>query len=333
MHPSDSCIIRRLWQTLCALVLAAILPMNFANAQRTEWPTKPVKVIIPFGPGSAIDIVTRTVTEELREELGQTFIIDNRPGANGFIAAEAVARAAPDGYTLMSSTTTTHSTNQFLFKKLPYDPVKDFIPVGGMHRGYYVLIVSSSLPVNTVAELQAWLKSNPQKGSYGWGATASQIAGVAFLKEVNATATGVPYKSSPQAVTDLIGGQLTFMVLDVTSGLQHIKNGRVKALAVTSPTRLPQLSEVPTSAEAGIPTLDTTAWTGMFLPAGTPAPIVTKLNAAMQKVLRKPIVAQRLESCCSAMLFSSTPSEFDEFLKKERISWSQKIKAAGIQPE
>lgn len=333
MHPADPLIIRRLVRRFCAAALVAVLPMSFAHAQQTEWPTKPVKVVIPFGPGSAIDIVTRTVTEDLREELGQSFIIDNRPGANGFLAAEAVARATPDGYTLMSSTTTTHSTNQFLFKKLPYDPVKDFIPVGGMHRGYYVLIVPSSLPVNSVAELQAWLKANPQKGSYGWGATASQIAGAAFLKEVNATATGVPYKSSPQAVTDLIGGQLTFMILDVTSGLQHVKNGRVKALAVTSPARLAQLAEVPTSAEAGIPTVDTTAWTGIFAPAGTPAPIVAKLSAALQKTLRKPVIAQRLESCCSAIMFYSTPAEFDEFLRKERISWSQKIKAAGIQPE
>lgn len=333
MQLNKPSITRRVASRICAAALAAVLPLSLAHAQPQPWPTKPVKVILPFGAGSAIDIVTRAVTEQLREELGQTFIIENRAGANGFIAAEAVARSAPDGYTLMSSTNTVHSTNQFLFKKLPYDPVKDFIPVGGMHRGYYVLIVPSSLPVNSVADLQAWFKTNPQKGSYGWGATASQIAGAAFLKEINAAATGVPYKSSPQAVTDLIGGQLTFMVLDVTSGLQHVKNGRVKALAVTSPARLPQLPDVPTSAEVGLPTLDTTAWTGLFAPAGTPAPIVTKLSVTLQKVLRKPIIAQQLESCCAASMFYSTPTEFDAFLQKERISWSQKIKAAGIEPE
>lgn len=309
-------------------------PMPFPLAQAQEvWPARAVKVVIPFGPGSAIDIVTRAVAEELREDLGQTFVIDNKPGANGFLAAEAVAHAAPDGYTLLSSTTTTHSTNQFLFKKLPYDPVKDFIPVGGMHRGYYMLIVPSSLPVKSVAELTAWLKANPQKASYAWGATASQIAGAAYLKAVGATATGIPYKSSPQAVTDLMGGQVTFIVLDVTSGLQHVKNGRVRALAVTSAERLPQLADVPTTAEAGIPSLDTMAWTGLFVPANTPQYIVAKLNGALQKALRKPMVAQRLYACCSAAMFYTTPSQFDDFLKQQRVSWSQKIKAAGVEPE
>jgi tripartite-type tricarboxylate transporter receptor subunit TctC len=323
---------RQLAHGFCTAVLAALLlPWSTSHAQ--AWPSKPIRVVVPFGPGSALDIVTRTVTEPLRAELGQPFIVDNRAGANGFIAAEAVARAAPDGYTLLSSTNTLHSTNQFLFKKLPYDPVKDFIPVGGMHKGYYVLLVPSSLPVNNVAELAAWLKAHPQKANYGWGATASQIGGAAFLKEVNATATGVPYKSSPQAVTDLIAGQLSFMVLDVTSGLQHVKNGMVKALAVTAPSRLPQLPDVPTTAEAGIPSVDTSAWTGLFVPAGTPAALVQRLSTALQKVLHQPIIAERLDACCSAKVFYSTPAEFDAFLQAERIAWSQKIKAAGIEPE
>jgi len=316
----------------CAAALALALPWSASVAQQ-NWPAKPVRVVVPFAAGSATDIVTRAVSDELRDDLGQPFLIDNRAGANGFIAAEAVAHAAPDGYTLLASANTIHSTNQFLFKKLPYDPVKDFVPIGGMHQGYYMMMVPAQLPVKTLADLTAWLKANPQKANYGWGATASQIAGTAFLKETGVTATGVPYKSSPQAVTDLIGGQIAFMVLDVTSGLQHIKNGKVRALAITSPKRLAVLPDIPTTAELGLPTIDTVAWTGLFAPANTPAAIVTRLNAAMQRALRKPAVVQRLDACCSAIMFTSTPAEFEEYLRQQRVSWSVKIKAAGIEPE
>lgn len=314
------------------VMLAALLPVSLSWAQQ-PWPARSVRVVLPFGPGSATDITTRTIAEELRSELGQPFVLDNRPGANGFIAAEAVARAAPDGYTVLATSTTTHSTNQYLFKKLPYDPVKDFVAVGGMIRAYYLLVVPVSLPVNSVAELAAWLKANPQKATYGWGAAASQITGAAVLRAVGATATGVPYKSSPQVVNDLIGGQLSFTVLDVTSGLQHLKSGRIKALAVTSPQRLPPIPNVPTAQEAGVPTIDTMAWTGLFLPAGAPAAIVTRLNGALQRVLAKPQVVERLDACCSSIMFLSTPAEFDEFLRQQRVNWAQKIKAAGIEPE
>lgn len=315
-----------------AIALAALLPWTGAQAQ-DAWPSKPVKVIIPFGPGSATDIVARTVADELRNELGQTFVVDNKPGANGFIAAEAAARAAPDGYTLFVTSSTTHSTNQFLFKKLPYDPVKDFVPVGGIIEAYYVLTVPNTLPVNTVQELVSWLKANPGKASYGWGATVSQIAGTTFLKQVGANATGVPYKSSPQAVTDLIGGQLTFMVQDVTTALAHIRNGRVKALMVSSPQRIPQLANIPTGPEVGLPGFDASTYVGMLAPAGTPEPLVAKLSTALQKALANPTVTQRMDNCCSARMFRSTPAEFDEFLKQDRSKWAQKIQASGIQPE
>ena len=325
---------RGLWRRACAAALAAVLPWGLAQAQgAASWPTKPVRIVIPFAAGSATDIVARTIADELRAELGQSFVVDNRAGANGFIAAEAVARSAPDGYTLFVTATTTHSTNQFLFKKLPYDPVKDFIPVGGLIEAYYVLTVPNTMPVNSAAELAAWLKANPGKASYGWGATVSQIAGATFLKEVGATATGVPYKSSPQAVTDLIGGQLTFMVQDVTTGLAHVKNGRVKALAVSAPARIPQMPDVPTAVEAGIPGFNASTYVGMLAPAGTPDAIIARLSGAVQKALRKPEVAQRLDSCCSAKLFHSTPAEFDDYLRRDRVRWSQAINAAGIQPE
>lgn len=291
----NNCARRHVLRGVLTLALGAALAGNFASAQPTTWPTKPLKMILPAGPGSSTDITARLLADELRVELGQPFIVENRAGANGFIAAEAAARSAADGYTLFVTSTTTQSTNQFLFKKLPYDPAKDFAAVSGLNETYYVLTVPSSLPVNTVAELVKWLKANPAKASYGWGATVSQISGAAFLKDVNATATGVPYKSNPQAVTDLIGGQLTFMVQGITAGLSVVKNGRVKALMVSAPARIPQMPNVPTAAEAGVPGFNATSWVGLFVPAGTPEPIITKLNAAVQKVMQKPGMVERMD--------------------------------------
>ena len=316
-----------------AIALLACLATPAAVAQASAYPTKAVKVVVPFGPGSATDIVARTISEELRAELGESFLVDNRAGANGFIAAEMVARATPDGYTLFVTSSTTQSTNPSLFKKLPYDPVKDFAPIGGIIEGYYVLTVPNELPVQSMAELITWLKANPTRASYGWGATVSQITGATFLRRIGATAAGVPYKSSPQAVTDLIGGRLTFAFQDVVSALAHIKGGRVKALAVTSPVRNPSLPGVPTVVEAGLPNFEAATYVGMLAPAGTPEAIIARLNSALVQVLKKPAVGQKLDSCCSARLFPTTPAEFDEYLKRDRAAWAQRISAAGIQPE
>ncbi len=323
---------RIFFRAAVAAAMACAVAANVAIAQ-PAWPSKPVKVILPFGPGSATDTVARAVAEELRVELGQPFVVDNRAGANGFIAAEAVAKAAPDGYTLFITSNTTQTNNQFLFKKLPYDPVKDFAPIGAINEQYYMLTVPASMPVNTVAEFVAWLKANPTKASYGWGAAVSQIAGAAFLKEVNATAAGVPYKSSPQVATDLIGGQLTFSVPGVTSGLPFVKSGRLKALMVSSPERNPQLPTVPTGAEAGVPGFQASSFIGMFAPAGTPEPIIQRLNTTLLKILRKPEMIARIDACCAGRFIPSTPAEFAEYLRKDRARWAAAITAAGIQPE
>lgn len=325
-------LVRRLMLVSLAGAAMAGTPV-FCAAQAPAWPTKPVKVIVSFAAGSATDIMARTVADELRTEFGQPFVVENRAGANGILAAEAAARSAPDGYTLFVTPTTTQSNNQFLYKKLPYDPVKDFTPISGLLEAYYVLTVPSTLPVNTVAELVAWIKANPARASYGWGAAVSQVAGVAFLKEVNTTAVGVPYKSSPQAVTDLIGGQLTFIVQGVTAGLSFVKSGQVKALMVSAPQRMTQMPNVPTAREAGVPNFDATSWVGMFAPAGTPEHIVNKINVAVQKILRQPAIVERMDACCSARLTPATPAEFSEFLRKDRINWETRISAAGIRPE
>lgn len=313
-------------------MLALTAHWSSASAQEV-WPNKPVRVVIPFGPGSATDIVARAVSEELRAELGQAFVVENRAGASGFIAAETVARAAPDGYTLFITSSTTHTTNQFLFKKLPYDPVNDFVPIGGIIEAYYVMTTPVSLPVSNVTELVSWLKANSTKASYGWGATISQIAGATFLKDIEVSAAGVAYKSSPQAVADLIGGQLSFVVQDVTTALAHIRNGRVKGLMVSAPQRIPQLPNIPTAAEVGMPSFDASTYVGMLAPAGTPAPIVSKLSGALQRVLRNPNIIQSMDSCCSSRMFPSTPSEFDAYLKQDRVKWQRKISMAGLEAQ
>lgn len=320
-------------KTLLAATLG-LLAGSAVQAQGADnYPSKPIRVVVPFAAGSATDIMARSATDELRGVLGQTFLIENRVGANGFIAAENVARSAPDGYTLFVTASTTHSTNPHLFKKLPYDPVKDFTPVGGMMEAFYTMVVHKDLPVNTLQELAGWLKANSAKASYGWGGTISQLGGFAFLQRIGVNATGVPYKSSPQAMTDLIGGQLSFIMQDVTTALAHVRGGRVKALSVTASRRIPALATVPTMAEAGFPDFPLATWVGMYAPANTPPAIVNKVNAALNTVLRGTVVGPRMDACCSAMMFPTTPVEFGEYVRKDRELWGQRIAAAGIQPE
>jgi len=322
------------WLMVGAWVAAAIMGSGTAVAQSpASYPEKPVKMIVPFGAGSATDILARIIGDELRVDLGQNFLVDNRAGANGFIAAEAVAKAPADGYTLFVTSSTTQSINPGLFKKLPYDPVKDFAPIGGIMQGYFSVVINNDLPVNTLQELIALLRADSNKTSYGWGAAVSQISGAALLKRIGATATGVPYKSSPQVILDLIGGRLTFVVLDVSSAQPHIRANRLKALAVTSPKRIPEIPAVPTMAEAGLPGFEASAFVGMFAPAATPEPIVRRLGNALQVVLKKPAIAQKLTDCCSATVFSTTPAEFAEYLRKDKAFLAERIVAAGIEAE
>lgn len=330
-----SFVCRASWRRFFRMSIASIWIMmaSASQAQSPSYPDKPIRAILPFGAGSGTDVMARIVTDEMRLRLGQPFVIEPRPGANGFIAAEMAAKATPDGYTVFITSSTTHSTNPSLFKKLPYDPVKDFAPVGGLVHALYAIAVSNELPVRTLSELTSWLKANPDKASYGWGATISQLGAISYLNRINATAASIPYKSSPQALTDLIGGRLTFMVMDLTSGMPHIKGNRVRALAITAPQRLPEIGNVPTLPEAGMSGFQLPSWIGMYVPAGTPEFVVQKLNTALQDTLRSPSVAKRISDCCSALPFASTPEQFGEFVAKDRALWATRIAAAGIQAE
>ncbi len=332
MRSLSSVLVPRLRRMASAVLVAGFALSGSVMAQ-DAYPNKSIRAIIPFGPGSATDTIGRIVAEDLGKKLGQPVVVDNKPGANGSIAAQMAAKAPADGYTVFITATTTHSTNPYLFKKLPYDPVKDFVPVGGLMKGFYAIIVNNNVPVRTLPELIAYLKANESTTSYGWGATVSQLSAGHFLKRIGATSNGIPYKSSPQAMTDLMGGRLTFMVQDVTSSLSQIKANRFRALAVTLPNRIPDLPDVPTMAEAGLPGFKAETWIGMYLPAGTPKPVVDRLSSALREVVSAPEIARRFTACCSASVFPSTAQEFADYVAEDRALWAEHIKAAGIQPE
>ena len=311
------------WLGLCTLALAT----SWSSAQDSGT----IRVVLPFGPGSGTDNVARPLFEEVGRELNQTAVIDNRPGANGFLAAEFVARAPADGKTLLVTSNTTHASNPVLFKKLPYDPVKDFKPIAMVLTAPYVLIVRKDMPVRNVNELAAWIKANSDKAAYGWGASVSQIAGAVFLKRLNLTSVGVPYKSSPLAVTDLMGGQLSFMFLDYAAALPFVQGDRVKAIAVTSPKRIDILPDLPTMAESGMPNFEVRSWNGMYAPAGTPDAVIQRYSNAVKRAMNSPALLKKLEQCCVPTLLMA--DDFAEFVRKDRALWAERAAFAGLNPE
>ena len=307
----------------CALICAA----SAGHALAAD----PITVIVPFGPGSGTDNMARPLFEEMSRDLGQPFVIDNKPGASGTIAAGAAARAAPNGHNLFFTTNTTQAINPVIFKKLPYDPVKDFKPVVSIGTSPYLLLVRKDFPANTLAELLAWVRANPDKTSYGWGAAVSQMAGGNFVKREKLNAVGVPYKSSPQAVTDLIGGQLTFTFLDLAAAVPVINGGRVKAILITSPKRFSTLPDVPTAAEAGLKDFDVAAWFGIFAPANTPDEVVKRIADSAVKVAKSPEMLKRLEACCASMVLHG--QAFNDYVAKDRAKWKEWAQIADIKPE
>lgn len=290
------------------------------------------RVVLPFGPGSGTDSIARALFDILSRDLNQNFVIESKPGASGSLAAAEVARAAPDGKTLLFTATTTHSLNPLLFKKLPYDPVKDFRPVSSLTTAFYFLAVRKDLPVSTVPELIAWLKANPAGASYGWGAAVAQMAGADFVKRIGVPVVGVPYKSSPPAMTDLVGGQLTFMFVDMVAGTPLLQSGRLKALAATAPQRVALFPDVPTMAEIGMADIDVFAWTGLFAPAGTPDDVVRRLAEAVKRAAATPELQKRLEQCCTPMPIVSG-AEFEAYLARDKAAWARRAAIAGIVPE
>jgi len=308
-----------------------VLSLMSAFAIAQNFPDKPIRVVVPFAAGSGTDILARIVTEEMRTSMGANFVIDNRAGASGQIGAELVAKAIPDGYTLFLSTNTPHSANPFLFKKINYDPIKDFAAVSRMIYYVFILIVNPNSGIKTVPELITYVKANPGKISYAFGNSTGQVNGAYFTSAAKLDALAVPYKSTPPAMTDLIAGQVHYMFVDAASSQGHVRSGRLRAIAVMSDKRSDLFPDLPGVGET-VPGFDTVPWAGMFAPAGTPKAVINRLNTEIVKAINKPIVNQKLAES-GLQPGPSTPEELDRFVKQQLAAWGKKIKDAGIQPE
>lgn len=297
------------------------------------YPNKPVKIVIGFGPGSGTDIMARLIAEELRMALGQPFVVDNKPGASAQIAATTVAKSPADGYTLLMTSNSSHSVNPHMFKKLPYDPIADFTPVGGVAYFPFILAVNDTVPARTPQEFVAYARANKGKLNYAYGTPAVQIPAEALNRLEKLEATGVPYKSSPGAMTDVIGNQAQFLVVDLASARPHLQSGRLRALAVTTSRRSSLAPDLPTIEETlKLKDFDLAAWTGIFGPAGLPRDIQEKLSTTLQKVLAKPDVRERIIAAGAEPTPSDVPA-FTALVKHQLDVWGRKVADAGIQPE
>ena len=320
--------------SLSALALGAALAASAPtlHAQAPKYPERPLNFIVPFAAGSATDQLARALGQSLTEQTKQAVLVDNKAGAGGMLAAQAAARAPADGYTVLITTNTTHAANEHLYKKLPYDPVKDFAPVTGLGKGGQVLVVRADAPYKSVAELLAQARKAPGKLSFGSGSSSSRVAGE-MLKQLSHTdILHVPYKSNPMAVTDLLGGQIDLMITDTATGLPQIKAGKLRALAVSTTKRLPLLPEVPTIDEAGVKGYDMGYWFAAYVPAATPAPVVARLHDLLVAAA-KSAAAKTFFDASGAEVWTTTPEELAKFQAAETAKWGKVIKAAGIEPE
>ena len=312
----------RILRNLTSLMLALA-----AGAATAAWPDRPIRMIVPYAPGSSPDNIMRPLAQEMSKGLGVAFVIDNRPGASGAVGTEAIAKAAPDGYTVGYGNIGTLTTNRFMIARLPYDPDKDLTLIGMAGAVQNMLVVNNSLPVKTVRELIALAKKSPGKlvmASGGAGNTG-HLGGELFKSMTGTYMLHVPYRGSPAAITDLIGGQADLMFDNLSSVGAFAKNGRVRGIAVSGPRRSPSFPDLPTIAEAGVPGYETLAWGGLIGPAGLAPEIVARLNAEMNRALN----SQSLKDIYFALGFEAspgTPADFAAFIKREIPKWEQVIK-------
>ena len=310
------------------LACAAVVVSSVAEAQ--TYPLKSVRIIVPFPAGGATDIMARLVAQRLSEMWGQQVIVDNRGGAAGTIGSDLAAKSAPDGYTILVGTSSTHAIAQSLYAKLPYDSVKDFAPVTGLATSTIVLSTHPSVPAKSVRELIALAKAQPNALSFassGSGGVSHLVAEM-FKSQAGIQMLHVPYKGDTQALADLVGGQVSLEFGTALSFIPHIQAGKLKALAVTSLARSPVMSDVPTVAESGLKGFEALQWYGLFAPAGTPREIVARINADTVKTLRTNDVKERLAKLASDVV-ANTPDEFAAFQKSEINKWAQVVKQSG----
>ncbi len=316
---------------LKAAMCAALVALAGGAAAQAAYPTKPIRLVVTFPPGGAPDILARLFAE--RAQLGQTIVVDNKPGAGGNIGAEMVAKAPADGHTLVMGTVGTHSINGALYSKMPYDMVRDFAPVGHVASAPNLLVVNNDLPVKSVAELIVYMKANPDKlsfGSPGIG-TSVHVSGELFKSLTGTKMQHVPYKGRQFAIPDLVGGSIQLMFDNMPSALPMAKEGKIRALAQTTAKRSAAAPDVPTVAET-VPGFEATTWFAMFAPAGTPRDVVTRVNLEMQRVFGIPEVADRLKAL-GLEPWISTPDELARYQATEITKWAKVVKDSGAKAD
>jgi tripartite-type tricarboxylate transporter receptor subunit TctC len=322
-----------MYKVLVGLLIAFvpyIVKAQLPTAAGPSFPTKPIRLIVPFPPGGAVDILGRAMAQKLSETLSQNVIVDNRVGGAGAIGSEAAAKSLPDGYTLLMGSTTTISINPSLFTKLSYDPSRDFVPVTLVAFVPHLLVVNASVAAGNLREFIALAKSRPGQLNYAsaGNGTPHHIAGEMFKQMAGVDMVHVPYKGTGPAVPDLIAGQVSFMSIEILAAMPHVKSGKLRALGIATNTRNPGAPELPTVSEAGLPGFEVTSWYGILAPAGTPKPITERLAAEMTKAIATPDLSERLASL-GATPVGNSPDEFGVHLRREAEKWAKAVKASG----
>ena len=318
----------KLLRHLASTLLLACLPLA-AAAQAGSFPDKPIRIVVPFPPGGATDAAARLVAVKMGEHWGQPVVVDNRAGAGGNVGSDLVAKAPPDGYTLVMGVTGSHAINTSLYSRMPYDPVADFVAISQVAVVPNVLVVHPSVPAKNLAELMALAKKEPGKLNYAslGNGTAAHLGMEMLKSEGGVDITHVPYKGSAPAVSDLLAGQVQMMVDGLPSALPHVKAGKLRAIALTSLRRAPSLPDLPTIAET-YPGFYADAWSGLFAPKSTPQPVVDKLSAEVQRILKLPDVREKL-TALGAEPVGSTQAEFAAHVKREIDKWAKVVKTSG----
>jgi tripartite-type tricarboxylate transporter receptor subunit TctC len=324
-------------RTLLAAAAATLALLSGPALAQDVWPSKPVKIIVPFPPGGTSDVMARMAGEALSKELGQQFVIENIGGAGGITGTARAAKAPPDGYTLVLTGVGSNAVAHGLDPKLAYDSNKDFVHISQIHSGPNVLVVHPDQPFKTFKELIDYVRKNPGKLNYGYTHAASGHMAMELLKQVGGTGglplfiVGIPYRGGGPMLTDLLGNQIPMMFINQDAALQHVRAGKLRALAVTSKERNPQYPDVPTIAEAGLKGYEALSWSGLSAIKGTPQPIVDKLEAAMKKIMGSAEIKQRMESV-GFVVPTQGSAHYTRFVKDEIDLWTKVIKSAGIKP-
>ena len=318
---------------LATVAIAAATVCGSAHAQATNYPTKPVTIVVPFSPGCATDIMSRTLAERPKNRLGHPVIVENKPGAGTMIASEYVAKAAPDGHTVLLAASSLGIAPS-LYAKVNYDPVKDFTPISLVASVVHVLSVHPSVPAKNVAELVTWVKANPTKANYGsvGAGTSTHLESELFNTMAGVKMEHVPYKGSAPALLDLVSGNINVMFDAYASSKPFINDNRIRLLAVTTAQRSKLLPNVPTVAESGLPGYEAMPWLGFVAPAGTPAPIVNKFHAELMEVLKEPAVQEKFQSL-GLEIIGNNPAEFADFIKKDIVKWGKVVKDSGARAD